>query len=163
MSVERYRVRIARDHLLFCSGHFITYDGDHCEPLHGHNYRCEVEIEGGLDENQYLFDFIALTKHAKSITDALDHRMLLPTGNRYLQIEESPGRVRVSCRDREWVFPRSDCVILPVENTTAELLARHIGIHLMEILRREHRFEPPTLRVTVEEGIGHSATWELRQ
>jgi 6-pyruvoyltetrahydropterin/6-carboxytetrahydropterin synthase len=57
---ERYKVRVTKDHLVFSSGHFISYEGDKCERLHGHNYRTAVEIEGELDENSYVFDFIAL-------------------------------------------------------------------------------------------------------
>lgn len=163
MSTERFQVRIAKDHLLFCCGHFITYDGDKCEPLHGHNYRAAVEVEGMLDDNCYLFDFIALKKHAKSITDELDHHMLLPTGNRHIQIVEQPERVCVRYQNREWIFPRADCIILPVANTTAELLARYIGLKLLEILHAEHRFAPEVIRLEVEEGIGQSATWEWRR
>ena len=33
--------------------------------------------------------------------------------------------------DRRWVFPRGDCVLLPVPNTTAEMLARYIGQQLL--------------------------------
>jgi 6-pyruvoyltetrahydropterin/6-carboxytetrahydropterin synthase len=162
MSAESYRVRIGKDHLVFCCGHFITYEGDKCEPLHGHNYRAEVELHGQLDQNCYLFDFIALKKHAKAITDELDHRLLLPTSNRYIRVEDQKESIRVRCMEREWVFPRSDCILLPVENTTAELLARHIGMRLLDKLRQEHRFAPELMRVEVEEGIGQSATWEWR-
>jgi 6-pyruvoyl-tetrahydropterin synthase len=47
MTAERYHVRVTKDHLVFCSGHFISYEGDKCERLHGHNYRATVELEGG--------------------------------------------------------------------------------------------------------------------
>src|SRR5437667_1989705 len=159
---ERYKVRVTKDHLVFCSGHFISYEGDKCERLHGHNYRTAVEIEGGLDENHYLFDFIALKRLTKAITDELDHHMLLATKNSVIRVEESPERVRVAYRCREWVFPRDDCILLPIENTTAELLARYIGQRLLEALRRQHHFEPQILRVEVEENLGQSATYEWR-
>src|SRR5207248_2456549 len=154
---ERYKVRVTKDHLVFCSGHFISYEGDKCERLHGHNYRATVEIEGPLDANQYVFDFIALKHRTKAITDELDHRMLLPTRNPLIRVEEAPRAVRVRYRDREWQFPREDCVLLPIENTTAELLARYVGQRLREALRREHGYEPEVLRVEVEENIGQSA------
>ena len=160
---ERYRVRVTKDHLVFCSGHFISYEGDKCERLHGHNYRTAVEVEGPLDQNQYVFDFIALKQRTKAITDELDHRMLLPTRNPLIRLQEEPTAIRVRYRDREWLFPRDDCVLLPVENTTAELLARYIAHRLAEVMRRQHRFEPDVLRVEVEENIGQSATCELRR
>ena len=159
---ERYKVRVTKDHLVFCSGHFISYEGDRCERLHGHNYHTAVEVEGVLDQNWYVFDFIALKRDTKTITDELDHRMMLPTRNPLILVEASPRSVRVRYRDREWLFPRGDCVLLPIENTTAELLARYIAGRLLDELRREHGFTPAVLRVEVEESAGQSATCEWR-
>jgi len=159
---ERYKVRVTKDHLVFCSGHFISYEGDKCERLHGHNYRTTVEIEGDLDNNHYVFDFIALKHCTKAITDELDHRMMLATRNPYIQITETPQSVHVRYREREWLFPRGDCVLLPIENTTAELLARYILQRLLDDIRRKHQYEPQIMRVEVEENIGQSATCEWR-
>jgi 6-pyruvoyltetrahydropterin/6-carboxytetrahydropterin synthase len=162
MAAERYKVRVTKDHLVFCSGHFISYEGDRCERLHGHNYRTAVEVEGDLDANFYVFDFIALKHSTKAITDELDHRVMLPTRNPLIRVEEGPRSVHVRYRDREWLFPRDDCVLLPIENTTAELLARYIGQRLVEDLRGQHGYMPRVLRVEVEENIGQSATYEWR-
>jgi 6-pyruvoyltetrahydropterin/6-carboxytetrahydropterin synthase len=159
---ESFHIRVTKDHLVFSSGHFISYEGDKCERLHGHNYRTAVEIEDELDANSYVFDFIALKHRTKEITDELDHRMLLPVGNPLIQVEERLKSVHVRYQDREWLFPREDCVLLPIENTTAELLARYIGQRLLEVLRSRHRFEPRVLRVEVEENFGQSATYEWR-
>jgi 6-pyruvoyltetrahydropterin/6-carboxytetrahydropterin synthase len=159
---ERYKVRVCKDYLVFCSGHFISYEGDRCERLHGHNYRTAVEVEGQLDENHYVFDFIALKQRTKEIVDELDHRMMLPTRNRFIAVEEGPRSVHVRYRDREWLFPRGDCVLLPIENTTAELLARYIGQRLLDELEKQHAYQPAVLRVEVEENIGQSAHYEWR-
>jgi 6-pyruvoyltetrahydropterin/6-carboxytetrahydropterin synthase len=159
---ERYTVRVSKDYLVFCSGHFISYEGDKCERLHGHNYRAAVEVEGDLDENHYVFDFIALKKRTRAITDELDHRMLLPTRNPLILVEEGPRSVRVRYRDREWLFPRDDCVLLPIENTTAELLARYIGRRLLDDLAQQYAYHPDVLRVEVEESFGQSASCEWR-
>jgi 6-pyruvoyltetrahydropterin/6-carboxytetrahydropterin synthase len=160
---EHYKVRVTKDHLVFCAGHFISYEGDKCERLHGHNYRTAVEVEGPLNENQYVFDFIALKQRTKLITDELDHHMLLPTRNPVVQLQEDGRSVRVRYRDREWLFPREDCVLLPIENTTAEMLARYIGLRLRDDLWQQYGFEADILRVEVEENIGQSATCELRR
>src|SRR5262249_16878166 len=148
---EHYKVRVTKDHLVFCAGHFISYEGDKCERLHGHNYRATVEIEGDLDENYYVFDFIALKHRTKAITDDLDHRMMLPTKNSLISVEERQRSIHVRYKDREWLFPRDDCVLLPIENTTTELLARYIAQRLVDDLRRQHNFTPRVLRVEVEE------------
>jgi 6-pyruvoyltetrahydropterin/6-carboxytetrahydropterin synthase len=148
--------------LVFSSGHFISYEGNKCERLHGHNYRTAVEIEHDLDGNYYVFDFIALKQHTRAITDDLDHRVMLPTGNAEISVVEEARSVRVRYREREWLFPRGDCVLLPIENTTAELLARYIGQRLLTDLRQQRQFVPRVLRVEVEESIGQSATYEWR-
>jgi 6-pyruvoyltetrahydropterin/6-carboxytetrahydropterin synthase len=162
MASERFKVRVIKDQLVFCCGHFISYHGHQCERLHGHNYRASVEVEGGLQEDYYVFDFIALKHRTKEITDELDHHMLLATRNPVISVEENELSVRVRYRDREWVFPRGDCVLLPIENTTAELLARYIATRLADVLGREEGFVPDVLRVEVEEAPGQSATVEWR-
>lgn len=162
MPPDRYVVRVTKDHLVFCAGHFISYAGHQCERLHGHNYRATVEVEGPLDENFYVFDFIALKQRTKEITDEFDHRMLLATANPVINVEEQPNRVRVTYKDREWVFPREDCVLLPIENTTAERIAHYIAGRLADALRQIHNFSPTVLRVEVEENVGQSATYEWR-
>ena len=88
--------------------------------------------------------------------------MLLPTGNALIKVETRGKSVHVNYRDREWMFPKDECVLLPIENTTAEMLARHIGEKLVDALRRQHGFTPEVLRVEVEENIGQSATYEWR-
>src|SRR5262245_1005137 len=162
MPLDRYKVHVTKDHLVFSAGHFISYEGDKCERLHGHNYRTAIEVEGPLDENHYVFDFIALKNRTKAITDELDHRMLLPTRNPLIRVEESPASVRVRYRDREWLFPREDCILLPIENTTAERLARYIADRLLTDLRLHHQYRPEVLRVEVEENFGQSATCEVK-
>ncbi|OWK35779.1 6-pyruvoyl trahydropterin synthase family protein [Fimbriiglobus ruber] len=163
MGTERFKVRVTKDHLVFCCGHFISYEGHRCERLHGHNYRAAVEVEGPLNATDfYVFDFVALKARTKTITDELDHHMLLATRNPVIRVDEHPANVRVAYKDREWVFPRGDCVLLPIENTTAELLARYIAGRLLDSLRKHHAFTPDALRVEVEENVGQSATYEWR-
>jgi 6-pyruvoyltetrahydropterin/6-carboxytetrahydropterin synthase len=162
MPTERFKVHVTKDHLVFCCGHFISYRGHQCERLHGHNYRAAVEVEGTLQEDYYVFDFIALKARTKEITDELDHHMLLPTKNRVIRVEETGASVRARYENREWLFPRDDCILLPIENTTAERLARFIAGRLLESLRTREGFVPEVLRVEVEEGPGQSATVELR-
>lgn len=159
MPSESYTVRVTKDELVFSAGHFITYDGGHCERLHGHNYRVAVELDGRLDENHYVFDFIALKQFTKQITDSLDHRMLLPTESEFIRVEERRGQIEVHYGERMWSFPRDNCVLLPLANTTAELIGRYIGQTLLEILKHERSFEPQSLRVEVEECFGQIARY----
>lgn len=162
MSSPRFTVRVTKDYLVFSSGHFITYLGDQCERIHGHNYRTAVEVEGDLDENHYVIDFIALKDLTKSIIDELDHRMMLPTQSRLITLREEGANIRVTYRDRYWSFPREECALVPIANTTAELLADYIAGRLRQAMT-ERGWQPPrVLRVEVEECFGQSARVEWR-
>ena len=137
---ESYHVRLSKERFVFSASHFITYAGDVCEPLHGHNYHVEAEIFGPLDANQYVVDFIVVRDSLQAICDALDHRMLLPLEHPTIHVSDAGDEVEVTHGTRRWVFPRGDCVLLPLANTTAELLARHIATLLAEALQSQAGF-----------------------
>ena len=42
------------------------------------------------------------------------------------------NEVRLTFEDRRWIFPRTDCVLLPIANTTAELMAGYLSDRLVE-------------------------------
>ncbi|QDS97728.1 6-pyruvoyl trahydropterin synthase family protein [Adhaeretor mobilis] len=159
---ETYRVKIEKERLVFSAAHFITYDGDTCEPLHGHNYHVRAEVAGPLDENHYVIDFIALRDSLQRIVDGLDHRMLLPTEHATISVSQEAGEVTAKHGERRWVFPEGDCVLLPMANTTAELLAKWIGGRLLESLA-QRSLEPPTeLIIEVDECDGQWGVWQLK-
>ena len=150
----RYRVRVTKDHLVFSAAHFITFAGNVCERLHGHNWRVAAEITGPLDENRYVFDFITLRDALQAIVSELDHRMLLPTRHSTIRVAEKDYEVEVTFEDRRWVFPREDCVLLPVMNTTAELIAHWLAERLWEAIRQQPGARISEVRVDVEENFG---------
>src|SRR4051812_31852500 len=160
MPTSHFKVRVTKDYLVFCSGHFITYHGDHCERIHGHNYRTAVEVEGDLDANHYVVDFIALKDMTRAIANELDHRMLLPTRNPLIRVQEDGPNLRATFRDRYWSFPRDECVLLPIANTTAELLADYIAGRLRQEMVGRGWATPRVLRIEVEESFGQSAEAE---
>jgi 6-pyruvoyltetrahydropterin/6-carboxytetrahydropterin synthase len=157
----RFHVRVTKDHLVFSAAHFITYAGNICERLHGHNWRTAVEIFGALDENSYVFDFVALRDALLEIVGGLDHRVLLPLRHPRIRIQERAAEIEATFENRRWIFPREDCVLLPVENTTAELIAQWIGGQLQQPLRATGHRGLTSLRVEVEENFGQSAFCEL--
>jgi 6-pyruvoyltetrahydropterin/6-carboxytetrahydropterin synthase len=160
LSAERYKVRVTKDYLVFSAGHFITFDGDHCERIHGHNYRVAVEVEGELDRNHYVFDFIALRDLTRALTDELDHRMLLPGQSPLIRVEEDGENWLARYKDRRWSFPKDECVLLPVANTTSELIAGYLCSRLRDALAAQRLPIPPRMRVEVEECFGQSAEVE---
>lgn len=158
--MESYCVRITKDYLVFSAGHFITFGDGVCERLHGHNYRVAAEVHAPLDENHYVVDFIALRDILAAILQELDHRMLLPTQHPKIRVHCDDREVTATFDDRRWVFPRCDCALLPIPNTTAELLARHIGLRLREELAMRIGSRPTRIAIEVDECFGQSAVWD---
>ena len=166
--METYKVRVDKDYLSFCSAHFIIYDKNQCERLHGHNYRVAAELEGILDDDQIVFDFVHLKKILKAICDELDHRMLVPAESKDFGVDISAESVSLRFESKQWLFPRTDCVLLPFENTTAEQLAHWFAHRLADELRKRLP-EPPDglqstireLKIEVFEGPGQSAAYAM--
>ena len=161
MTTERYRVRVTKDHLVFSAAHFITFNGNICERLHGHNWRVAVEVAGPLDENSYVFDFIALRDATQKLVGELDHRVLLPTQHPAIHVKADVREVTATFEARRWVFPREDCVLLPVANTTAELIARWMALQLRDIIRQHPGQKLESLQVEIEENFGQWAMCEM--
>ncbi len=158
-----FRVRVSKDYLVFSAAHFITLGDGHCERLHGHNYRVAAEVSGPLDKNHYVIDFLVLRDALRDLIAELDHRVLLPTEHPQIAIKADAKQVEAVFEDRHWVFPRGDCVLLPVPNTTAEKLAEYIAHRLLDELARRCGTRPKHLIIEVDECYGQVGVCELTE
>jgi 6-pyruvoyltetrahydropterin/6-carboxytetrahydropterin synthase len=156
-----FRVSVTKDYLVFASAHFITFAGHRCEGLHGHNYRARVTVEGEIDEESwFVFDFVVIKRIMRGLCDEIDHKVLLPLQNPKIQIGEEGESVTVAYEGTpRYVFPKKDCALLPITNTTVEMLA--------ELLAGRFRAEVETLgargltaiEMEIEENFGQSAVY----
>jgi len=124
--MPNFKVHVSKDYLIFCAAHFVTYDGE-CEPLHGHNYRASVTVEGDLQDDHFVINFVTLKRIMRNLVDQLDHRTLLPESNPHFRITHEDGEVTVAVENRRYELPETDVLILPLSNTTAENLAEYLA------------------------------------
>ncbi|MEM6978918.1 MAG: 6-pyruvoyl tetrahydropterin synthase family protein [Planctomycetota bacterium] len=156
-----FRVEIEKEQFVFSSAHFITFAGDICEQLHGHNYGVRVIVEGPLDENRYVVDFIALRDAVLEETKQLDHHVILPSDHAEIKVTSDDTETTARFRDKRWVFPNEDCAILPVINTTAEEIARVIAERVRERTRETFGDALSWIEVGVDENNGQWGTCRL--
>ena len=158
---SNYRVQVTKDYLVFASAHFITFRGHQCETLHGHNYRVGVAVEGSVDpETYFVLDFSVLKQMTRRFVDEIDHKILLPMQNPKLAFHEDGDRLRVDYFGQPtYVFPKRDCALLPIRNSTAEMLAQYLGVKVREELGRSGFTHLTLLELEVEENYGQSATY----
>ena len=156
-----FRVQVSKDYLVFASAHFITFRGHQCESLHGHNYRVGVTVEGAVDsECLFVLDFSVLKRIVRGLADEIDHKVLLPTENPKLAYRTEGDMLHVDYFGKPtYVFPRTDCALLPIPNSTAEMLAQYLAVRLRAELEREGHTHLTLLELEVEESFGQSATY----
>jgi 6-pyruvoyltetrahydropterin/6-carboxytetrahydropterin synthase len=119
-------------------------------------------LAGALNADQMVFDFVALKRMLRKVCDTLDHRMLLPRDNPLLQMDTDETSLTVRYKQKRYVFPREDVIMLPIPNTTAECLAQWVAEQLVVAIgpTRQHGLE--LLEVEIEESFGQSATYQRR-
>ena len=159
--MESFRVQVSKDYLVFASAHFITFRGHQCESLHGHNYRVGVMVEGSVDDEcLFVLDFSVLKRIVRGLADAIDHKVLLPTLNPKLAFRTEGDMLHVDYFGKAtYMFPRSDCALLPIQNSTAEMLAQYLAGQIRTALGKEGYSHLTLLEVEVEESFGQSATF----
>jgi 6-pyruvoyltetrahydropterin/6-carboxytetrahydropterin synthase len=159
--MRSFKVSVTKDYLVFASAHFITFAGHRCEPLHGHNYRVGVVLEGALDEESwYVLDFSELKRIMRQLCDEIDHKVLLPLRNAKLDVRRSDGAVTVAYEGKQkYVFPAEDCVLLDIPNTTVEMLAQYLASRVRDAIRDLGVRTLTAIELEVEENFGQSATY----
>ncbi|HUO87008.1 MAG TPA: 6-carboxytetrahydropterin synthase [Thermoanaerobaculia bacterium] len=157
-SDERFRLCLAKEDFKFSVAHFTVFSPERAELLHGHNYRVTVEIAGReVGELGLLADLDRVKQEIRRLCRELDSRTLLPAACPLLTWEHRDGGIEVTYHDRRYRIPEADVLLLPLANSSMELLARHLWRQLAPSLEGtavEH------LTVTVEEAQGQRAVYE---
>ena len=158
-----FRVSVTKDYLVFASAHFITFAGHRCEGLHGHNYRGRVTLDGAIDEESwFVFDFVTLKKIMRRLCDEIDHKVLLPLQNPKVQVTEDGDTVRVAYEGKpRYLFPRNDCALLPITNTTVEMLAVLLTDRLRVEIDAAGGKGITAIEMEVEENFGQAAVYRV--
>lgn len=151
-----HRVIVEKGYLSFSAAHFISFMGK-CERLHGHNYGVSVELEGGLTEDAYVFDFVLLKRIVRHVCDSLDHRFLLPERSEELNVRQGEDEWEIRYENRRYVLPAADVLSLPIDNITAERLAEYVCDQLLDALSKHEISHLTAMTVGVEEASGQTA------
>jgi 6-pyruvoyltetrahydropterin/6-carboxytetrahydropterin synthase len=156
-----YEVRV--EDIRFDAAHFATYGGN-CEPLHGHSYEVAAEVQGGLGDDSLVVNFIGLKAILRDLSKELDHKFMLQTQSRILQIEETETAWKVRTpAGVGYVLPKQDVVPLPIDNTTAERLAEWFVGRLSQWLEGRGASNVQALTVEVWEGPGQRGSHRLER
>jgi len=154
-------LHLFKQNLKFSSAHFLIFNQHDAEMLHGHNYQVQLDIyacaEGAMNNLGYLVDFGVLKKRLRSIVNQWDEHVLLPKSNPEIKISDfNEFTYKVEFRDRVYAFPKNEVVLLPIFNTSVELLSLHLSERLLSYLSQ---YKIECYHTRVEETLGQGATY----
>jgi 6-pyruvoyltetrahydropterin/6-carboxytetrahydropterin synthase len=145
-----FAIEVAKDYFNFAAAHFLIFDNGQREALHGHNYQVAVRLGGDIDRSGVVLDFITFKPLVKRVCDDLDHRTLIQSQSPALKVQKTRGGIMVQYKKQKIVLPQQDVILLPLANTSTELLAEYITRQLQIRVRR--RFPGARVRY-IEVGV----------
>ncbi len=151
---RRFSIEVAKDYFNFASAHFLIFANGRRERLHGHNYQVSVAMEGELDRAGVVLDFITFKPLVKQVCDALDHRTLIQSNSSAIKVRKNAQEVAILYKKQKLVLPRGDVILLPIANTSTELLAEYIARQLKRKVRQSFSATIRYMEVAVEEARG---------
>ena len=130
--MSHLKLHLKKENFKFSAAHFLIFDPQNAERLHGHNYHVTVEMSFKFNQEAmaqgFIVDFANLKSYIKSQIDLWDERVLLPDLHPEMKFSENCldgyESLEVIFRDRRYVFPKTEVIRLPVVNTSVELLAK---------------------------------------
>lgn len=155
-----FRIVLAKEDFKFSSAHFTIFGAGRAELFHGHNYHVAVELAGdAVDEWGLLADIASLKQAIRAACARLDSRTLIPVESGEIAWSREGDAVEVRFDERLYRFPAADVLLLPLANTSMELLARMLW---EEIAPRLAGSRVEVLALSVEESAGQRCVYESR-
>ena len=146
----------------FSASHALISD-HYEEGLHGHNYLVEIEIEGNVDNEGLIIDFIFLEKLLSQALSNWDHFVLLPMNNEKMKISEKKNNIEFEYGNRFYSIPKTEIKFLNCTNVTTEVLAKLLGEKMRSLLIQEKvggRIQ--SIKTTIWETAKYHASYTIR-
>ena len=155
-------VAIDRTSEHFSASHAIV-SSRYKEGLHGHNYLVEIEIEGSMDIDDMVVDFIFLENILSQALSDWDHYVLIPSKNKHMKIRENEDNLEIEYGNRFYSIPQTEIKLLNCNNVTAETLARLLGEKIQIRLKKETFWKKiQAIKITIWETTHYRATYTIR-
>lgn len=176
MSESIFNVRVAKEDFKFNAGHFVAYKGFR-ERLHGHNYKVALRVFGTrhIMNDGYVLDFGDVKKACRKVCKRINEYFLCPMYCDVMEVRElfldnnsqgSKGepyiQLKVLDDDSIFLFPKKDCVLLPVAHVTTEELSIYLWGEIVKELGDPSRLLKRGIRkieITVSEALGQESSF----
>jgi dihydroneopterin triphosphate aldolase (PTPS-III) / 6-pyruvoyltetrahydropterin synthase len=126
--MAEFSVFVSKADFKFNCAHFIAFKGFR-ERLHGHNYSLSVRVTGSdsIGDDGYVMDFGDIKKATRKICKEMNEYFICPMKSDAMKITDTGDQLCLVCEDgASFVFPKSDCMMLPLVHSSAEELSHYI-------------------------------------
>jgi 6-pyruvoyl-tetrahydropterin synthase len=147
-------LKMARAEFGFYAAHLALYHGE-VEPLHGHTFQVAFRMTGEPDISGMVAEFSEIKPALRDVVAPLRRRTLVPGHAPELRITPKNNSLSITCGRKCYLLPAEDVTVLPLVNTTLEMLA---GYLLSQVLPQLQRAKLVAAELTVSELPGTSAT-----
>jgi 6-pyruvoyltetrahydropterin/6-carboxytetrahydropterin synthase len=147
-------LEMARAEFGFYAAHLALYNGE-VEPLHGHTFQVALRVSGEPDISGMVAEFSEIKPALRDAVAPLRRRTLVPGHAPELRITPKNNSLSIACGHKCYQLPTEDVTVLPLANTTLEMLA---GYLLSQVLPQLQRAKLVAAELTVSELPGTSAT-----
>ena len=161
---ESWSISVEKDYLKFSAAHFLIFPDGSAERLHGHNYKVYVDLHTDLDEHGLVVNFKEIKPLIRQLCDELDEHLLIPGEHPTLTAEVVGPHYEIRYRERHYLIPREEVIVLPIGNSSAENLAAWFGRTLRDRMRGPWPgLTVRELSIGVEETPGQRGVWTLNE
>lgn len=109
----------------FSAAHFTIFSETKRERLHGHNYSVAATLHiKQIKAHGITFDYTIFKRKLKQVCQQLDSYCLLPEKSPYLHIIDHDPHYKVEFNQETMFFLKKDTLLLPITNTTLEILSQ---------------------------------------
>jgi 6-pyruvoyltetrahydropterin/6-carboxytetrahydropterin synthase len=159
---ESWSISIAKDYLKFSAAHFLIFPDGTAERLHGHNYKVFVDVHTDLNEHGLVVNFKEIKPLVREVCDELDEHLLIPGQHPVLTAVRVGAQMEIRYRERRYLIPAEEVIVLPIGNTSAENLAAWFGRTLHERMTAKWAsLRVRQLSIGIEETPGQRGTWTM--
>lgn len=154
-----YSIKIEKQYLHFCAAHFVIFDAENREAIHGHNYYVTADFFGEKMTDGKLIDISLIKPVIREFCDELDHLMILPEKNKFIKIESSKENILVKHHKSSFSFPKEEVLLLPLENTTMECMAEYLAEKLIDHVVKLSNGNVSSFEIIIQETLGQRGSY----
>lgn len=143
-----------KEKIRFSSAHVIP-EYEKCGRLHGHTYAVNVKLYGKPDEKGIILDFSIVKEYLTNIISEIDHKIIIPKNSNFAKIKIEKKAISMSTLGKQYIFPIEDCILLPIDSTSAEKLSHYILEKFINKIKKYKNIEK--IELGIDEGFGKGA------